>query len=128
MPIPTHVNDTPDIRPYVARRAALAKAMKQGIAIVPTAPERIRNRDSDYLYRFDSYFYYLTGFTEPDAVLVLVGGDTPRSVLFCREKNEEREIWDGYRYGVEGARAAFGFDAAHPIGVLIFAYWLLAET
>jgi Xaa-Pro aminopeptidase len=88
--------------------------MQAGVAIVPTAPERLRNRDSDYLYRFDSYFYYLTGFPEPDALLVLVAGSEPKSVLFCREKNPERELWDGYRYGVEPAREAFGFDEAHP--------------
>jgi Xaa-Pro aminopeptidase len=92
--------------------------MKSGIAVVPTAPERIRNRDAHYPYRFDSYFHYLTGFTEPESVLVLVGGDTPRSILFCREKNEEREIWDGFRHGPEGAREKFGFDEAHPIGTL----------
>jgi Xaa-Pro aminopeptidase len=88
--------------------------MGGGIAIVPTAPERIRNRDSDYLYRFDSYFYYLTGFPEPEAVLVLLGGPEPKSILFCREKHPERELWEGLRYGPEAARAAFGFDEAYP--------------
>lgn len=89
--------------------------MQAGVAIVPTAPERLRNRDSDYLYRFDSYFYYLTAFPEPDAVLVLIAGSGPKSVLFCREKNAERELWDGFRHGFEAAREAFGFDEAHPI-------------
>jgi len=92
--------------------------MQAGVAIVPTAPERLRNRDSDYLYRFDSYFYYLTGFPEPDALLVLIAGDEPKSVLFCREKNPERELWDGYRHGFEAARDAFGFDEAHAISEL----------
>jgi len=95
------------------RRARLAAGLGDGIAIVPTAPERIRNRDAHHPYRFDSYFYYLTGFREPEAVLVLVGGAQPRSILFCREKNTEREIWDGYRYGPEGAREVFGFDEAY---------------
>ncbi len=95
------------------RRARLAAGLGDGIAIVPTAPERIRNRDTHYPYRFDSYFYYLTGFREPEAVLVLVGGAQPRSILFCREKNAEREIWDGHRYGPEGAREVFGFDEAY---------------
>ena len=103
---------------FVRRRIRLAKAMQSGIAIVPTAPERVRNRDAHYPYRYDSYFYYLTGFPEPEAVLVVIAGDSPRSVLFCREKNEEREIWDGYRYGPEGAREAFGFDEAHSIARL----------
>ena len=92
--------------------------MRAGVAIVPTAPERLRNRDSDYLYRFDSYFYYLTGFPEPEAVLVLVGGDAPRSILFCREKSPERELWDGSRVGFEAAREEFGVDEAHPVSAL----------
>jgi len=107
-----------DTKVYAGRRAALLAQMQSGIAIVPTAPERLRNRDSAYLYRFDSYFYYLCGFQEPDAVLVLVAGAQPQSLLFCREKNLERETWDGFRFGPEAARAAFGVDAAYPIGEL----------
>jgi Xaa-Pro aminopeptidase len=107
---------------YAARRARLAAQMAPGaVAVLPTAPEVPRNGDSDYPYRHDSYFYYLTGFTEPESVLVLVAalGDRPaRSILFCREKNVEREIWDGYRYGPEAARTAFGLDEAWPIGEL----------
>jgi Xaa-Pro aminopeptidase len=107
---------------YAARRARLAQAMQPGaVAVLPTAPEVPRNSDSDYPYRHDSYFYYLTGFTEPEALLVLVAasGDKPaRSILFCREKNIEREIWDGYRHGPAGAKEAFGFDEAYPIGEL----------
>jgi Xaa-Pro aminopeptidase len=107
---------------YAARRARLAAQMLPGaVAVLPTAPEVLRNGDSDYPYRHDSYFYYLTGFTEPESVLVLVAaaGDRPaRSVLFCREKNLEREIWDGYRYGPEAARTAFGVDEAWPVAEL----------
>ena len=107
---------------YAARRARLAAQMQPGaVAVLPTAPEVMRNSDSDYPYRHDSYFYYLTGFTEPESVLVLMApsGDAPaRSILFCREKNLEREIWDGYRYGPEAARTQFGFDEAYPIGEL----------
>ncbi|MFC0254149.1 Xaa-Pro aminopeptidase [Massilia consociata] len=113
---------TPDIAPYLERRARLAAQMQPGaVAILATAPETLRNGDSDYPYRHDSYFYYLTGFTEPESVLVLVAaqGDTPvRSVLFCREKNLERETWDGFRYGPDAARTAFGVDEAYPIGEL----------
>jgi Xaa-Pro aminopeptidase len=79
-----------DIGVFQRRRARLAKEMGGGVAIVPTAPERVRNRDSHFPYRFDSYFYYLTGFREPEAVLVIVAGERPRSVLFCRERNPER--------------------------------------
>jgi Xaa-Pro aminopeptidase len=107
-----------DIDIYAKRRNALIEQMDGGIAIVPTAPERLRNRDSVYPYRYDSYFYYLCGFQEPEAVLVLVAGAQPQSLLFCREKNLEREIWDGFRYGPEAAQTAFGVDAAHPIGQL----------
>jgi Xaa-Pro aminopeptidase len=107
---------------YAARRARLAAHMQPGaVAVLPTAPEAIRNGDTEYPYRHDSHFYYLTGFTEPESALVLVAanGDTPaRAILFCREKHPEREIWDGYRYGPEAARSAFGFDEAYPIGEL----------
>jgi Xaa-Pro aminopeptidase len=107
---------------HAARRARLAAQMQPGsVAVLPTAPELLRNGDSDYPYRHDSAFYYLTGFTEPESVLVLVAaqGDKPaRSILFCREKNVEREIWDGYRHGPAAARTAFGVDDAYPIAEL----------
>ncbi|MBQ5948518.1 Xaa-Pro aminopeptidase [Massilia sp. ST3] len=107
---------------YIERRARLAAQMQPGsVAVLATAPEVARNADSDYPYRHDSYFYYLTGFTEPESVLVLAaaqGGQPARSILFCREKNPEREIWDGFRHGPEEARLQFGFDEAWPIGEL----------
>jgi len=103
---------------YSARRARLLSLIGDGVALVATAPERVRNRDSHYPYRFDSYFYYLTGFAEPEAALLLIGGKKPRTILFCRSKDAEREIWDGFRYGPEAARERFGFDEAHPIGQL----------
>src|SRR5262245_52596485 len=108
---------TPDegISQHLERRRRLAQAMAEGVAVVPTAAERIRNHDTHFPYRFDSHFYYLTGFPEPEAVLVLVSGKT---ILVCREKNPEREIWDGFRYGPAAARERFGFDEAHPIGEL----------
>jgi Xaa-Pro aminopeptidase len=107
-----------DIGVYQRRRARLAAAMQEGVAILPTAPERMRNRDAHYPYRFDSYFYYLTGFREPGAALAIVAGAAPRSILFCRDKDPEREIWDGFRFGPDAARAAFGFDEARPIAEL----------
>ncbi|HUW50717.1 MAG TPA: aminopeptidase P N-terminal domain-containing protein [Sulfuricella sp.] len=107
-----------DLKIYRQRRRLLAEQMQSGVAVIPTAPERVRNRDSHYPYRFDSYFHYLTGFAEPEAVLVLVAGDAPKSILFCREKNPEREVWDGFRHGPEAARDAFGFDEAHSIARL----------
>lgn len=102
-------------QPYSSRRQTLLDTIGDGVAIIPTAPERIRNRDTHHPYRFDSYFWYLTGFPEPEAVAVLVGGKEPRAILFCREKNEEREVWDGFRHGPVTAQDAFGFDEAFPI-------------
>ena len=102
------------VKPFKARRSRLAKNLGSGVVVLPTAPERHRNADTHYDYRWDSGFYYLTGFREPDAVLVMVLGPRPRSILFCREKSVEREIWDGYRFGPEMAREAFGFDEAYP--------------
>ncbi|HKB60230.1 MAG TPA: aminopeptidase P N-terminal domain-containing protein [Gallionellaceae bacterium] len=107
---------------YAGRRARLAAQMSHGIAVVQTAPEVARNADAHYPYRHGSHFYYLTGFEEPEAVVVVVAGAKdsrqPQSILFCREKDVEREIWDGYRYGPEAACDRFGFDAAYPIDQL----------
>ncbi len=104
---------------YSGRRQHLLHQMQRGgIAIIPTAPEVVRNGDAHYDYRHDSYFHYLTGFAEPEAVLVLIAGEKMQSMLFCREKNPEREIWDGFRYGPDAAREKFGFDAAYPIAQL----------
>src|SRR5262245_19702641 len=97
---------------FRARRERVLDAMAArggGVAIQPTAPERPRSRDSDYPFRFDSHFYYLSGFTEPESLVALVArGSERRAVLFCRERNAEREIWDGFRYGPDGARETFG--------------------
>ena len=105
---------------FQQRRNQLLSKIGSGIAIIPTAPEVVRNRDSHYPYRFDSYFYYLTGFTEPESVLILIAGNSaksqpPKSILFCRDKDIEREIWDGFRFGPAAARQQFGFDETHSI-------------
>ncbi|MEZ5639709.1 MAG: aminopeptidase P N-terminal domain-containing protein [Burkholderiaceae bacterium] len=102
---------------HTGRRTALAAQLgPRGIAIIPTAPERQRNRDSDFLFRHDSYFYYLTGFTEPQAWLVITGDG--KSTLFCQPKDMEREIWDGYRLGPADAPARLGVDAAFSVAEL----------
>jgi len=112
---------------YAKRRARVAAAIgRDGIAIVPTAPERQRNRDSDFLFRHDSYFYYLTGFTEPNATLVITGDG--RCMLFCQPKDLEREIWDGYRLGPEAAPGVLGVDEAQAIGMLDAAMPRLLEN
>ncbi|WP_338845569.1 aminopeptidase P N-terminal domain-containing protein [Massilia sp. W12] len=108
---------------FAARRARLfahMQALGGGVAVLPTASEILRNGDSHYPFRFDSDFYYLSGFGEPDAVLVLSIGQTGpgRATLFCRPKDVEREIWDGFRYGPQQACATFGFDAAHNLDQL----------
>ena len=105
---------------FVARRQKLADLIRaksgNGVAILRTAPEAYRNRDSDFPYRHDSDFYYLTGFSEPDAVLILkINDNTHTSHLFCRPKNLEREIWDGLRLGPEAAPEALKVDFAHAI-------------
>jgi Xaa-Pro aminopeptidase len=105
-------------KPFQKRRERLSHSLAEGIVIVPTAPERARNADTHYDYRWDSGFYYLTGFREPEAVLVIVLGKKARQILFCREKNLEREIWDGFRFGPQLAREVFGFDEALPIADL----------
>ena len=107
---------TPSI--YAQRRATLAAQLgATGVAIIPTALEQQRNRDSDFLFRHDSYFYYLTGFTEPKAWLVITGDGPhgPTTTLFCQPKDLEREIWDGIRLGPDAAPASLGVDAAFSV-------------
>jgi Xaa-Pro aminopeptidase len=104
-----------NLKEFQQRRSQLLRKMGEGIAIIPTAPELIRNRDSHYPYRFDSYFYYLTGFTEPESVLILIADKESKAILFCRDKDIEREIWDGFRFGPEAAKKQFGFDEAYSI-------------
>src|SRR5579871_2506093 len=102
---------------FARRRRALMRLMgRDAIAIVPAAPVRQRNNDVDYNFRQDSVFYYLTGFAEPEAVAVLIPGrEAAEYVLFVRERNREREIWDGKRAGPDGAVSDYGADDAFPI-------------
>lgn len=98
------------------RQTLMAQMEPNSIAIVPAAPERPRSRDTEYHYRQDSDFIYLSGFEEPKAVLVLIPGrEHGEYVLFVRERDREREIWDGYRAGPEGACSEFEADDAFPI-------------
>ena len=110
-----------DISPFQQRRARLLAHMRAqggGIAILPTAPQAVRNRDAEYPYRHDSDFYYLSGFIEPEAWLVLIAGADDRTVLFCRPRNVEHETWEGLRCGPEAAAERYGLDDAHSIEVL----------
>ncbi|MEN8214657.1 MAG: Xaa-Pro aminopeptidase [Pseudomonadota bacterium] len=101
---------------FKRRRKQLMRMMgKDSIAIVPAAPERIRNRDVHHAYRADSDFYYLTGFQEPEAVAVLIPGrKAAEYILFCRQRDQKREQWDGRRAGQEGATRDFGADDSFP--------------
>lgn len=107
------------MEPYIERRKRLAEAIAGGTAIIPSAKTIVRNNDTSYPFRQDSDFYYLTGFDEPDAVLVL-SPEHPehRSVVFLRARDRDREIWDGARLGVEDAAETLGVDAAFPIAEL----------
>lgn len=98
------------------RRQLMRLAGEDAILVLPAAPERVRSHDTHYPYRQDSDFWYLSGFPEPEAVLVLVPGRKHgEALLFCRERDAEREAWDGPRAGQEGAVEAFGMDDAYPI-------------
>ncbi len=105
---------------YARRRKQLMRMTgDDAILILPSAPPRIRSNDTHYGYRQDSDFWYLSGFDEPDAVLVLVPGRAHgEALLFCRERDPAREAWDGPRAGTEGAVSTFGFDDAYPIADL----------
>jgi Xaa-Pro aminopeptidase len=101
------------------RKQLMRMAADDAILILPAAPERIRSKDTAYPYRQDSDFWYLTGFAEPEAVLVLVPGRKHgESLLFCRERDPAKEAWDGPRAGQDGAISELGMDDAYPISDL----------
>lgn len=102
---------------FASRRKQLMRMMgEDSIAILPAAPVLIRNRDVEHGFRQDSDFYYLSGFEEPEAVIVLIPGrKKAQYVMFCRERDRMKEIWNGNRYGPEGAVEYFGADDAYPI-------------
>lgn len=104
---------------YQNRRKHLAMQLPQGsIALIPAARECLRNGDAHYRFRQDSDFYYLTGFNEPDALLLITAGQQSESVLFNRERNFSEEQWTGKRLGQEGACEQLGVDVAYPLATL----------
>ena len=102
---------------FAQRRKQLMRMIgHDGIAILPSAPVKMRSRDAEYRYRQDSDFYYLTGFAEPDSVCMLAPGrDNGEFVLFCRDRDREKELWNGSREGPEGAISNYGADDAFPV-------------
>lgn len=106
-----------NMKEFAKRRKRLMQMVgKDGIIILPNAPVRMRNRDAEYPYRSDSDFYYLTGFPEPESVLVLAPGRKHAEfILFCRESDAEQETWHGRRAGQEGACEIYGADDSFPI-------------
>jgi len=111
------INPTISKKEFALRREQLMRDMEpNSIAILPAATEKIRNRDADFRYRQDSDFLYLSGFAEPESVLVIIPGrEHGEFIVFCRERDRAREIWDGYRAGPEGVCADFQADDAFPI-------------
>ncbi|NJL25265.1 MAG: M24 family metallopeptidase [Calothrix sp. SM1_5_4] len=100
---------------FKARRARLAQLIPGCSLVLPAWPEYYRNADNHHNYRVESNLFYLTGFEEPESCLIFRPGKTPETIMFVREKNPERETWDGFRFGVDGAKEVFGFDQVHPI-------------
>ena len=108
-----------DLAPFLERRRRFAEAVGDALAIIPGAREAARNADTDFEFRQDSDFYFLTGFDEPDAVAVFNPSHAKeRFVLFVRPRDREQEIWTGRRAGTEGAIATYGADAAYTIDEL----------
>jgi Xaa-Pro aminopeptidase len=100
---------------FQLRRQSVLDKIGHGVAILSNSVESSRNRDCNYPFRSDSYFHYLSGFPEPGAVIFLVGGSQPKSIIFCKAKDKDKEIWDGYIYGPKEAAKEFLFDEAYSL-------------
>jgi Xaa-Pro aminopeptidase len=106
---------TEDVRIFAERRQRIGRDMPGSALIVASHPDYIRNHDVGYPYRQDSNLYYLTGFEEPESLLIFRPGMQPETVMFVRRRDRERETWDGFRYGPEGTEENFKVDKAYPI-------------
>jgi Xaa-Pro aminopeptidase len=104
-----------DLRVFKERRDRLAKAFPGSAFVLPSRPEYIRNGSVPFSHRQDSNLFYLTGFEEPESILLFRPGLAPEYVLFVRPKDLAREVWNGFRYGPKGAAHEFQVDAAYPI-------------
>src|SRR5438309_3402533 len=103
---------------FEERRERVLAAIRPGVLVIASAPLAIRNNDVEHEYRQDSDFFYLTGFDEPESVLVLNSASDQPFALFVRARDPEREVWDGARAGIEGAVSDYGADIAFPIAEL----------
>jgi len=103
---------------FQLRRQTVLDKIGDGVALLFNSDESSRNRDCNYPFRSDSYFHYLSGFPEPGAIIFLVGGSRPKSIIFCKAKDKAKEIWDGYIYGPEEAAKEFLFDEAYSLDEL----------
>src|SRR5437868_11094148 len=120
---------TEDVRIFAERRQRIGRDLPGSAVIVAAHPEQIRNHDVGYPYRQDSNMYYLTGFEEPESILIFRPGLKPESVMFVRRRDKERETWDGFRFGPEGVEKEFGIDKAYPIDeFMVHARALLKEV
>src|SRR5215468_9142655 len=102
------------IRPQL--KEFLRRMAPKSVAIIPGAHDTRRSNDTHYRFRQDSDFFYLTGFEEPESIAVIKPDQSPNYTLFVRPRDPEREIWDGRRAGVEGAKSDFGADESFPVG------------
>ncbi|QDK43822.1 aminopeptidase P family protein [Bdellovibrio sp. ZAP7] len=104
-----------DMNIFAERRKELGQQIPGSALVVASHPELIRNHDVHFPYRQDSNMFYLTGWEEPESILIVRPGQTPESVMFVRRRDRERETWDGFRYGPEGCEQEFKIDKCYPI-------------
>ena len=107
--------DMRDYKEFKNRRDRLATRIGDNVAIVVNAKESIRNKDCHYPFRSDSTFHYLSGFPEPETVVMIFGGKNPKSIIFCQPKDELKEVWNGFIYGPKQASKEFLFEVAYPL-------------
>ncbi|MCB0412566.1 MAG: aminopeptidase P N-terminal domain-containing protein, partial [Bdellovibrionales bacterium] len=100
---------------YIERRTRVLAGLSSAALVVPAAQRHLRNNDVHHAFRQDSNLYYLTGLEEENSVLLLLGGQNPKSILFVMPKDPVRETWDGFRFGPERAKEIFGVDEAYSI-------------
>jgi Xaa-Pro aminopeptidase len=106
---------TEDMKVFAERRSRIGRDLQGAAVVVAAHPEYLRNHDVGFAYRQDTNLYYLTGFEEPESILIFRPGLSPETVLFARRRDPERETWDGFRYGPEGVEKEFKIDKAYPI-------------